>query len=288
MAVTTIIDGSAASPAVSTDDGNTVVLMSREPSRSGSNTQTVDTWEGTTAAILEYFAELSENSLITDINVTQNGGKATLRATWRAINIDGDTPEPEDGDEWGMDFIEIPTPLAAHPYFQKAYVEGSGVLIEDEIARADSAIKRGRSFTASGIWADWAARYYALRMAGVEEWTQYGVSVSRKFTAEKPADAKRSTDDMGVVIAAENIGMPSSLLAAINNIPRIDRYDSADPASYQIERGGFEFVERPPQIAISAVNTIERFDITATWWGLAEWSAVIYPEGSWDPIGDTE
>jgi len=291
MAVTTIIDGSAASPAVSTDDGNTVVLRSREPSRSGDKTQTVDVWEGTTAAILEFFEEMNTHRLIDSITPTQNGGKATLRIVWSVLFTAGETPDDDpdadedEGEEWGTDFIEIPTPLAAHPYFQTSYVEGAGSIIEDEIARCDSAIKRGRTYTPNGPYADWVGRYYALRMAGVEEWTQYGIAVSRRFTTDNRADAVATVDDMGQVIAAAQIGMPQSVRAVIDNVPKILDYATALPSSHNLIRGDFEFVQRPPQIMTSIVNNVERYDITLTWWGVARWSAVIYPGGTWDPTG---
>jgi hypothetical protein len=226
------------------------------------------------------------------MRVTRAGRKATLSVQWStAIFADFATPEDdpdaEDPDVWSVREIEIPTSLAAHPYFQVPYFPESGELVEDEIARADLAIKRGRAYAAAGVYADYVKRYYALRMAGVEEWPQYGVEVSRRYKVTQLADAVASTANVGLVLQAANVGMPADVLAVINNLPKIVAYENANPDTYQLERNKFEFVVRPPAISYSVNNGNPVFDITATFLGVQQWSKVIYPGGTWDPDGVT-
>ncbi|MCP4528933.1 MAG: hypothetical protein GY833_23940 [Aestuariibacter sp.] len=286
MAVTKIVDPSAESPAVSTDDGNTMYLTSREPAMSDNQTQTAEVWSGTRAAALEMYEEYKENSLIKNMRIVQNGGKSDLNVLWSVDFTEGETPEP-DADNvitWDWDFIEIPTPLAAHEYFQAAYIPASGELIEDEIARADSAIKRGRSFAASGAYADWVNRYYALRMAGVEEWMQYGIEISKSYSTDDIDVAKEAHQGVGEAGLMATVSAPADVVTAISELQRIESYGTSSPTSAVFAPSKFEFVKRPPKSTYSLINnTNPRFDIVETWLGVAKWSAVIYPGGSWDP-----
>lgn len=292
MALIKIVDGAGANAFAASE--NTVVLVSREPGRSGPQQQTIDVWEGSTAAIREQYDEYQTNSLVSNIGVTQNGSMSTLRITWSVSFTEGEIPEDDpnaddtDGKTWTWDFVEIPTPLAAHPYFQTSYIPASGEIIEDEIARCDSFIKRGRQYTASGAYADWVSRYYALRMAGVEEWIQYGVELRKNYTSDVLLDAQTAHEGVGQVFQIAAMGVPADVLETLNVLQKIDSYTTALPTSYVLTPALFEYVKRPPSCGYSSVSSQPRFDIMETWIGVQEWSAVIYPGGSWDPQGETE
>jgi len=295
MSLNIVTEGSTASPAAHTDDENTVYLRSREPAMSGGDSQTVDVWNGSTAAIRELYRMYRPNPLIASMGITQNGEKSDLRITWGVDFTDGEEPQ-DDPDvepvdeiaEWSWNFIEVPTPLAAHPYFQTAYVTEAAEELEDAIARCDAAIKRGRKFTASGDYAQWVSRYYALRMAGVEEWIQYGVELVRTHTVDNVIDAQKTHIGVGMAFDIAGTNAPQDVVDAINAIDRIEEFKSAHPSDFKMERASFEFVKRAPNCAYSTIQGNPRFDITETWVGLAQWSAVLYPNGSWDPTGDVE
>jgi len=286
MAVTLIVDGSATSPSVHTDDQNTMYLKSREPQMSGNQAQTEEMWQGSTTAARAMYEEYKENPLITSMGLSQSGGKSSLRVLWFVDFVYGVAPEP-DADNvitWDWTFVEIPTPLAAHEYFQYPYIPASGELIEDEMARADSAIKRGRSFVATGVYADWVNRYYALKMAGVEEWMQYGIEISKSYSTDDLAVAKAVHQNTGEAGLIATVGAPADVTAAINELQRIESYGSATPTSAVFAAANFEYVKRPPRCSYAIINALNpRFDIVETWLGVAKWSAVIYPGGSWDP-----
>jgi len=281
------------SPALVTGSSSTVYLRSREPAVNNGEEQTVEVWEGTTEAIREAFNERKSNGLVQSISIDQSGAKSSLNITYTQAFTSG---EPDENSEsgWSASFLEVPTPLAAHPYFQVAYVAGSGELIEDEIARADSAIKRGREYVASGVYKEWVKRYYGLRIAGVEEWTQYGVEITHSYTTDQQAVATASTDNVGVVVAINDIGMPGPLKTVVENIPRIafpndPDNPNPDPGAQQLERAALEYIGRAPDVAVTIDNDGKaKFTITERWWGLAKWSAVIYKGGTWDPQGQSE
>lgn len=302
MGLTLVVEGSSASPAAHTDDQNTMYLESREPSRSGSDSQTVDLWNGSITAARELYSMYESHSLVDGIALTQNGQKGAVRITWGVSFTEGEEPEDDpyvDPDaevsEWSWGFIEVPAPLAAHPYFQEAYSD-TGEVIEDEIARCDAAIKRGRPYTASGVYAEWTKRYYALRIAGVEEWIQYGVELVRTHAVNNVIDAQKAHDGVGKVYGIGGVAanqahvpnIPQDVVDAIKAIDRIQDYSSAAPDDYNLTPASFEFVKRPPQCAYSVIGDAIRYDITESWVGLAKWSAVIYPDGTWDPQGSVE
>ena len=280
---------------------DTMVLRKREPSRSGSQRQTEDEWGGTTPAAREWYQRLATNPLVQSIRLTQNGRSSTVSVTWK-VEFGGDNPEPQDegieddaGDDWNCEPIIIPTALAAHPYFQVAYVAG-GEIIEEEIARADAALQRGREYVASGPYKEWVKRYYGLRMAGVEEWPQLGVEIRRNFETTDENVVAAIMPTVGQVVPVANIGMPAGMAAIIAQIRKIRDYGaggagSSDPGAYNLEANTFEWLHRPLSFGVRQLGgdpPVDRYTATDTYWGIWKWSAVIYPEGSWDPMGEVE
>jgi len=290
MSVTYIETPSAASPPLATDDGNTMYLVSRLLSRQGATRATVDTWEGSKAAADEMYEDYKNHALVSSITTAQNGGKKSVTLTWPVEFTDGAFPGEgdvdESGDVWSMSFIEVPTPLVAHEYFQTAYVEGSGEIIEDEIARCESALKRGRSYVASGEYKEYVSRYYALRVAGVEEYMQFGVELRRTFTSTDVNEITAIPATMGQVVAIANIGAPAAMVSVINAITRIANYTTSDPSTVQFENAAFEFLHRPPDLTLEGDDVEPKWSSVDSWWGLAKWSKVIYPGGTWDPQGE--
>jgi len=124
-------------------------------------------------------------------------------------------------------------------------------------------------------------------MAGVEEWAQLGIEIKRTFKTQNLATVQALIATVGRVQAVANIGMPAGLKAVVDAITRIDSYTSADPSSAQFAAGAFEFLHRPIAVGYEIVNGVDSYDVTDTWWGLQQWSAVIYPGGGWDPQGAT-
>jgi len=290
MSLNLIVDGSTASPAAHTDDENTMYLKSREPSLSGGSRRTDEVWNGATVAARAMFEEYRTKPLIKDMRLSQSGEKSELLVSWGVDFAEGETPDrpEEESSEWSWSPIEIPTPLAAHPYFQVAYADGSGEFIENEIARCEAAIKRGRQYTASGDYSEWMKRYYGLRMAGVEEWHQFGIELVRTRTVDEVGVVKDAHATAGKAYSINDIDPPADVKAAIQGLEKIESYDGSDPGEPNFDAARFQFVKRPPQCKYSIVDGDGRFDITETWLGLAVWSAVLYPNGSWDPMGDVE
>jgi len=275
-------------------DPDKMVLVTRKPSRSGAQQQTVDVWEGVLPAAWETFQFYFNHPSVDSISLDPTGQKGAVTITWKYVLGENEDPPPDDETDddnanngWGVSIIEVPTPLAAHPYFQAAYVAESGTIIEDEIAKVDSLVKRGREYIASGDYADWTKRYYALRMAGVEEWTQYGIEVSHSYTTSVDATAQTAFNNAGVVVAAAGVGMPAKLELAVDKLRRIaiGENENADPTAQTREAAEFEFLNRPPVVGYTEVAQIPTYEITETWWGLAQWSTVITIEGTWDPEG---
>lgn len=290
-----IIDPSPDSPAKITGDDNALYLVTRTPSRSGSQQRTVDVYEGPLGAAWEIYEQYFNNSAVDSISLTPNGQKGTINITWK-YSIGNGEPTPPDDDEdpdvqnngWNVSVIEIPTPLAAHPYFQAAYVAASGELIEDELARVESLIKRGREYVASGPYEDWTKRYYGLRMAGVEEWTQYGLEISHNYTTAVDLTAQNAFTNAGIVVPTANIGMPPKLKLAVDELQGIiidENNESPNPALQIRTPGIFEYLNRPPVVSYSEVAQIPTYEITESWWGVAQWSAVLTITGTWDPQG---
>jgi len=287
MAVTTVTDVVSNASRI-TDDGNTVYLEKRSLTYTGGRTTTQDIWTGTRLAVKEFFNQLRDNTDVSNMTFNPNGRKGTLTVDWRVAFTEGSTPidDPDviETNEWSIDPIEIPTPLVAHPYFQVAYIAGSGEVIEDEIARCESFIKRGKAYTASGTYEDWVKRYYGLRMAGVEEYIQMGLEISRKYTVNSEEDVKSALEKVGQVLNINDLviaGMPNDLASVIRSIPKITDYTSADPTTFVTAPSLFEFVVRMPTINVS--NNLTTYEIDARFIGLEKWSSVIYPNGSWDP-----
>jgi len=294
MSVRYITEGSEDSPPLVSGEQGAMVLRSRKPSRSGTDAQTVDRWEGPIETAREMYDDYFSNGLVSSIALDQKDAMGTINLTWDVSFNDGAEPEPEPDDPaaiedgWNVELIEVPTPLAAHPYFQAAYGGGADDIIEDEIARAESAIKRGREYIASGIFAEWVSRYYGLRMAGVEEWVQYGVEVSHTYTTDNDLVAQDTFINVGSVIPAAGIGMPAAVLAAVDKLEKISDYNGgSDPTDVNLIAAQFEYVKRPPSLGYTRGQNGNAYNITETWWGLAQWSVVVYPGGTWDPKGNT-
>ena len=292
---TMITEPSADSPALVTGDEDAVYLVKRSPSRSGSQQQTVDVWEGPLLAVWEAFHQYFGNSAVDNIGIDPSGQKATLNITWKYALGETDPPPPDDEEDpdvanngWSVSIIEVPTPLAAHPYFQAAYVAGSGELIEDELARAESLIKRGREYIASGVYQEWTRRYYGLRMAGVEEWTQYGLELSHNYTTTVDVTAQNAFINAGIVVQLANIGMPPKLKLAVDKLQGVvidQANENSDPTAQIRVPAVFEYLNRPPVVGYSEVAQIPTYEVTESWWGLAQWSTVITITGTWDPEG---
>jgi hypothetical protein len=275
-----------------TDNGDTVYLEKREPARSGGNRETVDTWGGSSAAIKEYYLQLAPKSMIKSISVAQNGASSKMTVVWGVDGFDGETPqddgiEESDSDQWSVSPIEIPTALAAHPYFQVGYSPGTGEVIETGLAEADLAISNGEPYVASGPYAQWIARYYALRMAGVEEWPQLGVQVQVQFETIDDTLLQALNSTAFQVVPVDAIGMPNGIANQVAALQKISSYTSADPSTYELAQNALEWLHRPPEIRLNKVATeIDRYTVTDTYWGIWKWSSVLYPGGSWDPIGE--
>lgn len=292
MAVTYITEGSIASPPLISGAQESMVLLSRNPSRSGSSGSTVDTWQGPTISAREMYDAYVAFTGVSSINLNQSGAKSTVTITWDSSFNDPDEPAPDPDDPtsladgWSVSLIEVPTPLAAHPYFQTSYYPASGQLIEDEIARCESSIKRGREYISSGAYEDVIKRYYGLRMAGVEEWTQYGVDVQHTYTTDQPAIAADTFDDVALVVPVANIGMPRDVLDCVDRLQKINDYTSDDPDDFVLLAAAFEYLKRPTELGYTKTADGTLFELTENWWGLSQWSKVIYPGGSWDPQGE--
>ena len=297
MAVTLVDTGSTDSPPAYTDDENTMYLQSREPSRSGSTRSTREVWKGATAAALEFYLERVNDPLISDISTSQNGAAMEVSITWTVdlVASDGDE-EPQEGVVWSWDFIEIPTPIAAHPYFQQTYVDGSGEIIEDEIARCEAAIKRGRPYTASGAYKWYTARYYALRMAGVEEYNQHGVELRKSYSTSDDGELDDAHSGTGLVSLIAGTGAPAKVRKALEKLKKIKGYGSNDPSSVEFDAASFEFLKRTPSCSYNTTADNDRVDVVESWLGVQQWSFVLYPSGDdapadrerWDPIGEVE
>lgn len=274
-----------------TDNGNTVYLEKREPSRSGARRETTDTWGGSSAAIRAMYARLSLNRMAESMRIAQNGAASTLTVTWPVDAFSGETPQDDgideaDADRWSLSPIEIPTALAAHPYFQTGYEPGAGAIIEDGIAAADLSISNGEPHIADGAYKDYTSRYYALRMAGVEEWPQLGVQISRSFNTTELGEIAAVMDTVNQVVQVGAIAPPAGILAAIAALKKIDSYESSDPATYVLIANAFEWLHRPPDITLNMAGDVDRYNVRDMWWGVWKWSAVLYPGGTWDPQGE--
>lgn len=298
MAITKITEGSGQTKI--TGDEDAVILRSREPRKSGGSVSTVDTWGGTIDAINEYFNELVNNRWATDISVTHQGKAATLQCTW-AIDFEESAADPyeegapdEDPGDWYLSPIEVPTALAAHPYFQSFYRPTSGLTGEDVIARAEHFIANGEDPLADiadlGIenerdetrYEAVVGRYYALRLAGVSEYPQYGMELQHSFETEDEDKIKDLLDTMGRVVDLGDIGPPDELRNLLGNMETIDTYETTDPDSAIRIAEGFEWLRRPPRIRVNTDGDKPVYTVEDTCWGLERWSAVLYG-GSWDP-----
>jgi hypothetical protein len=293
MAIT-IVTTPAATSTSYTDDGNTVYLERREPRRSGGNRSTVDTWGGSSDAIRELYLLLAQNNMVTDVSVSQVGASSTLSVTWGVDFLgNGTTPQDEGVDEaesenWECNPIEIPTALAAHPYFQEGYSPGSGEVIETGLAAADLAISNGERFVAEGAYKEFTSRYYALRMAGVEEWPQLGVEISRQFSTTDINVVAGIMDTVFQVVPFAAINAPVGFAGQIARLKTITDYGTELPNSAILTPASLEWLHRAPKVSLNRVDgQIDRYTITDTYWGIWKWSAVLYPGGSWDPQGET-
>jgi hypothetical protein len=302
VSITKIVTGAGGVKYTPASAATTATLKSRTPTRTPTEARTIDVWGGSEAAINELYAELSTNSMCRGLSPNRNGASSTLTVTWN-VDFVGDFATPQEAgildetaDKWTITPLEIPTALASHPYFQTAYVPASGEIIEDGIAEADDAIANSETgYENAGAYSEEVNRYYALRMAGVEEFPQIGVEIRRTFETTEQPDLEDIMQTVGLVVAADQAGFPVGIRAALEAIPRIDSYNSpGTPTEPEFSVSSFEWLHKMPSIELVRVQGVDdRYTVTDVWWGAWSWSSVLYPGdknnkvlvpgGTWDP-----
>lgn len=268
----------------------------------------VEVFEGPAAMIEEYYQDLKPFEDVKAMDCETGSGKGELTieygseyaATGAAAPDNPDAPPtplviPNTIPEWSIDWMQIPRPLAGHPYFQLQYFPGSGLNLADVIAEADHAIATGQEYAPSDAYKDYMKRYYGLRTAGVEEYPESVAIITKQYqTTELPIIEDAFTGIDQVVDFAADINPPLPVISAIDAKQKITSYGTSDPASFVFNNGGavtgtdlFEWLKKPTRLVMSGNENAELVNITEMWWGVPEWSAVIYPRGSWDPVGRT-
>ena len=276
------------SPAAASDIKGTataVILESRNPAFDGETEQTIDVYSGPAAPVLEMYADYKVKKGVADIKTGDGtAGKKTLTITWAMAPADIDPSADEEKPQWSVEPIEAVRALAAHPYFQLAYIGGTGELAVDRIAEADYAIGRGMPYVSKGAYKEWTKRYYGLKMAGVDGAPVYGLSITKSFKTTSAADLSDAFEKTGFVIAIGDIGLPAAEQNAAEKLQRIVSYGSSDPATFQMAATRWEFVQRPPRFSGPEGGP---WQVSIEWIGLDQYSKVLYPGGSWDPEGAT-
>jgi len=278
-----IVETPAASPDIK-GTATAIVLESRNKSKDKDGLPvTIDVYSGAATPIFEMYDDYRVKPLVKNI-VTGNGmaGKKTLTITWQGSGSSGGEDETDAPPEWTIDPIEAVRALAAHPYFQTAYAPGSGEIVHDRLAEADYAISRGKPYVATGTYKTRIARYYGLRMAGVDGFPVYGISITKSFKTNSKGNIQDAFENAGISVNINDINPPEHIQDGLEALQRIASYGSDDPGSFVMAANNWEFVQRPPR-----VNGPEDgpWSVSIEWIGLDQYSAVIYPRGSWDPIG---
>jgi hypothetical protein len=262
-----------------------VVLQSRNPSFDGETTKTVDVYSGPSAAVLEMFDDYFPKKGVLDIKTDDGAaGKKTLTIIWNLPPSEIAAGADEEKPQWSVEPIEVVRGLAAHPYFQLAYAPGSGELALDRISEADYAMSRGMPYIAKGVYQDWTKRYYGLKMAGVDGFPVYGLSITKSFKTDSAADLSAAFENAGISVALGDIGMPAAESSAAEQLQRISGYTSSNPGSFQLAPTQWEFVQRPPRFSGPEGGP---WQVSVEWIGLDQYSTVLYPGGTWDPEGAT-
>lgn len=263
----------------------TIYLVSRLPRLSDGTEQTDDVYEGPETPIREMYEDYKTYTSVADISMSKGqAGKYVLNVTWGVGPLDI-TPGVTEQAEWDLQPVEVVVPLAAHPYFQVAYVAASAEIIEDRIAEVDHAIATGTPYTSSGDYKDWVKRYYGLRLAGVNGYHAHGVSLTKVFRTDDLADIHTYVENVGKVVDINiDIAPPVDIETLLEKFRRVTSYGSADPSSYVYTANEWEFVQKSPVVQGPEEGP---WEVQLEWIGLDQWSAVLYPDGSWDPQGAT-
>jgi hypothetical protein len=246
---------------------------SRKPMYSDGRLTWEQTLSGKRASVVAKINDLiAEETKLESIQTSESNGGTILHATvtYRA-----------DEAEWSVEPFEIPADLATHPYFQLAYIPESGVMFEELIAQADTALANGEVVRISAsAYAPYLRRYYALRQAGVEQYPRYGISLKKRGRTKAVQDIVDYMENVGFVRKIAQIGAPADTVAMLSAMRRINEYSDSNPANYATVTQLWEFVQRVPRITGADRGP---WDYEYEWWGLDQWSAVLYPGGSWDP-----
>jgi hypothetical protein len=208
---------------------------------------------------------------------------------------------------WDIDLLETSQILAQHPYFARRYIPESGSEIINEIAKADHALETGKPYIPQGSYTKiMMARYYALRCAGVDEYTPFAVELKRNYRmASYDPSTSQSAGPFSTLYAnihwtfdlTADIKPPAWILDALsalkpwvypsdqdNLIPAIGATDGSPDASFG---GNMIWIKKQPRCVPSGPNPMGPYDITEVWWGVQGAAAVLYPGAKWDPKGQT-
>ena len=285
----TLVTAPAADPVIA-GDATQVVLEFRCPQSGPDGQQVVERWVGARDPVLAMYEDYYGENGLESIGIQERpAGQLALNIVWNAP-WSGTIFNPGDADpEWNVRPIRVTPPLATHPYWQVAYVAGTGEFIEERMAEAEHAIETGAAYAydAGGTYDEWVDRYHALRMAGVEHYTLYGVSLAKQIRTTKASDLRDYAPKINIVAATLNDiagGAPPAWVRDYPNaIRRIHSYISgASPLvdNIQFEVGKWEFLQLPPEIRGPKDGP---WTLSVEWHGLDRWSRVLYPGGSWDP-----
>jgi len=282
---------------VSVNVGTTVRLESRLPSLSSGEESTNEVWSGARDPIMAMYGDYAIKTGVGSLTVGERGaGMLELRVTWNfsitSFSDADDEPvvDEDDKPQWNIERIRVTSPLASHPYWQLAYIAASGSRIEDHIAQVDFSIAHGDVYdpASAGDYEEWVKRYWALRIAGVDSYPEYGVSIRKTFRTDNAVDIRDVTATAKQVVNINNLRAPKAIRDALAMLPKITGYTDAngDPSSnpgdvrMNIQGAEWEFYQLPPTFSGPANGP---WELDVEWIGMERWSAVLYPGGSWDP-----
>jgi len=236
-------------------------------------------YEGPLAKALTMYADNEDNEEYDEVSLQGQGARGVV-----VLSI-ADESVAANVETWELRELEVMRDIAEHAYF-----DCSGVMPEI-IAGIEEAIKKGDRYNTAeeGSLETEAKRYYALRIRGVDKYIHSGVEITKTLTTSKRSVTDIPLTYVNCVVTLDDINPPSSIVGNLADLRRINRGATHDLSSgsypgTSFEAAEWEWLMRMPSIRIGAKG---RREITYRWWGLENWSKVLYPGGTWDPEAPT-
>ncbi len=181
--------------------------------------------------------------------------------------------------KWQVRPVIVSKDLRQHAYFRTI----SGAVATD-IIKVDRMINNSQPYDSTiitGAFEPAMARYYALRIRGVQKYQEVALSLTKLETVSRESELVAGYLDMNRVVSMSQINPPVELVGALRSIARIVGYsDLDDPDNPTFNETSFwDWVKQAPTVENAARG---RWEIGSEWLGVEQASAVLFG-GSWDP-----